>query len=177
MRFRSQDKIRAEQDEYLREMRRQLVDEAYDQGARDSQIAGDFADWFLATYTLSFSVPEIPKHLLTGAAWTDFLNHRSRALYGAGEQITLTETISDQAVPTKQRPGDQPLPVKNDLPCIQDLVIADIEARKQVGISRYGTTLQPHNQRDALQDAYDEAMDLCVYLKQCIYERDNPKEN
>ena len=77
--------------------------------------------------------------------------------------------------PTKQRPGDQPLPVKNDLPCIQDRVIADIEARKQVGISRYGTVLQPHNGRDPLQDAYDEAMDLTIYLCQLIYERDNPR--
>jgi len=72
----------------------------------------------------------------------------------------------------KQRPGDQPLPTKNDNPSIQDLVIADMEARKAIGISRYGTTLKAHNGRDALLDAYQEALDLCNYLRQVMYERD-----
>ena len=66
---------------------------------------------------------------------------------------------------------DQPDPVKNDRPCIQDLVIADIEARKAVGLERYGTLLQPFNGRDALMDAYAEALDLCQYLRQAIEER------
>lgn len=72
----------------------------------------------------------------------------------------------------KQREGDQPLPVQNNNQDIQSQVIADIEARRQVGISRYGTALQANNGRDALRDAYEEAMDLCMYLKQCIVERD-----
>lgn len=65
-------------------------------------------------------------------------------------------------------------PEKNDLPCVQDMVIADLEARKRVGIERYGTTLQPHNGRDALYDLYQELLDACNYVRQCIYERDNP---
>ena len=64
-------------------------------------------------------------------------------------------------------------PTKNDKPCIQDLVIADIEARKQVGIERYGTVLQPFNGRSALLDAYQEALDLCQYLRQMLYETEN----
>jgi hypothetical protein len=71
----------------------------------------------------------------------------------------------------KTREGDQPLPIKNDSPFIQDEVIKDIEQRKQIGIERYGTPLQPFNGRDALQDAYEEAIDLCMYLKQLILER------
>lgn len=67
---------------------------------------------------------------------------------------------------------EQPQPVKNDGPCIQDLVIQDIEGRKQVGLQRYGTLLQPFNGRDALRDAYEEALDLCQYLRQAIAERD-----
>jgi len=35
------------------------------------------------------------------------------------------------------------------------MVIADIEARRQVGVQRYGTALQAHNGRDALRDAYE----------------------
>ena len=30
------------------------------------------------------------------------------------------------------------------------------------------------NGRDALLDAYEEAIDLCMYLKQAIVERDGP---
>ena len=80
----------------------------------------------------------------------------------------------------KTRKGDQPLPETNDLPFVQDQVIVDIEQRKQVGIERYGTPLQAFNGRDALQDAYEEAIDLCMYLKQLIIERDanqSTKEN
>ena len=73
--------------------------------------------------------------------------------------------------PTKQRDGDQPLPVVNDHQDIQTRVIEDIKARREVGIKRYGTALQPHNGRDSLQDAYEEAMDLTMYLKQMLVER------
>jgi hypothetical protein len=74
----------------------------------------------------------------------------------------------------KLRPGDQPLPVVNGRDDIQTMVIADIEARRQVGIQRYGTALQAHNGRDMLRDAYEEALDLAVYLRGVIEERDRP---
>jgi hypothetical protein len=67
---------------------------------------------------------------------------------------------------------EQPMPVKHEGGCIQDLVIADIEKRKAIGLQRYGTLLQPFNGRDALRDAYEEALDLCQYLRQVIEERD-----
>jgi len=70
------------------------------------------------------------------------------------------------------RPGDQPLPVPNDAPSVQSAVRADLDARERVGIERYGTPLQPNNGRDALRDAYEEALDLACYLKQAILERD-----
>ena len=76
-------------------------------------------------------------------------------------------------IPTKpQREGDQAPPVPNQLPAIQDLVMRDLQERKAIGIKRYGTALQPHNGRDAMLDAYEEAQDLCMYLRQAIYERD-----
>jgi hypothetical protein len=70
---------------------------------------------------------------------------------------------------------EQPIPTKNEQPCIQDLVIKDIENRKEVGKQRYGTTLQPFNGRSALWDAYFEALDLCQYLRQMLYEQENMK--
>ena len=67
---------------------------------------------------------------------------------------------------------NQPPPQPNDLPAIWDLVILDMQARDQLGRRKYNTPLQAHNGRDALKDAYAEALDLCVYLRQAIYERD-----
>jgi len=51
------------------------------------------------------------------------------------------------------------------------MVIEDIRARRELGIQRYGTALQAHNGRDALRDAYEEALDLAMYLRQVIEER------
>lgn len=77
----------------------------------------------------------------------------------------------------KNRPGDQPLPTPNGSGDIQSLVIVDIYERRELGINRYGTALQAHNGRDALQDAYEEAMDLTIYLKQVLMERDTPSQS
>lgn len=67
---------------------------------------------------------------------------------------------------------EQPMPIPNNRTAIQALVRADLEAREQVGIQRYGTALQAHNGRDALRDAYEEALDLACYLRQAIEERE-----
>lgn len=68
---------------------------------------------------------------------------------------------------------DQPPPSPNDRPAVWGLVIDDMRRRDQVGRERYGTPLQPHNGRDALVDAYQEALDLAVYLRQEIAERED----
>lgn len=69
----------------------------------------------------------------------------------------------------------QPMPTTSERPAIQDLVIADIEARKALGRTKYGTLLQAFNGRDALVDAYQEALDLCQYLRQAIEERNEAR--
>ncbi|HVN78555.1 MAG TPA: hypothetical protein VMW38_06120 [Terriglobia bacterium] len=51
------------------------------------------------------------------------------------------------------------------------LVRNDLEARAKVGEKKYGERLKPHNGRDPLVDAYQEALDLAMYLRQEIYER------
>lgn len=71
---------------------------------------------------------------------------------------------------------DQPLPKHNDRPACWPEVIKDMQERHQVGIARYGTPLQPHNGRDAIADAYAEALDYIVYLKQALMERDAVRE-
>jgi hypothetical protein len=67
---------------------------------------------------------------------------------------------------------DQPDPIHNTSPPAWDLVLIDMKERDNVGRERYGTPLQAHNGRDMLKDAYAEALDLCVYLRAAIYERD-----
>jgi hypothetical protein len=76
--------------------------------------------------------------------------------------------------PSTRRIVDQPPPVPNNKPAVWMLVMRDMAERDIVGRQRYGTPLQPYNGRDALIDAYQEALDLAVYLRQAIYERDNP---
>ncbi len=87
----------------------------------------------------------------------------------------------------------EPPPIANDKPAVWDLVIADVTTdnnsgnprlhrlmihalvvdmreRNRIGTEKYGTPLQADNGRDALVDAYQEALDLCAYLRQCVAE-------
>jgi len=64
----------------------------------------------------------------------------------------------------------EPTPSTNSNTPIVDLVKADLDARSAVGVGKYGTKLQAHNGRYALMDAYQEALDLCMYLRQVIEE-------
>jgi hypothetical protein len=66
----------------------------------------------------------------------------------------------------------QPPPKPNEYPAVWGLVMDDMRARDELGAKRYGVRLQPHNGRDALRDAYEEALDLAVYLRSAIYERE-----
>lgn len=43
---------------------------------------------------------------------------------------------------------------------------ADMRQRHEIGIARYGTPLRVWNGRDAVIDAYQEALDLVVYTQQ-----------
>lgn len=65
----------------------------------------------------------------------------------------------------------QPLP-KPGSKAVADFVLTDIQARVDAGELKYGTKLMTHNGRDALWDAYQEAIDLVMYLRQAILERE-----
>lgn len=70
----------------------------------------------------------------------------------------------------------QPQPKENTNPHIADLVIEDMRVRKELGIKRYGIALQSFNDRDALQDLYEELLDACVYIRQVIEEREDKEK-
>jgi hypothetical protein len=83
---------------------------------------------------------------------------------------------------------EQPMPTVSDAPVgITELVrhdlreltgrfgpetvaqlVDDLDKREAVGIVRYGVSLQVHNGRDPIRDAYEEVLDLCQYLRQAM---------
>lgn len=65
----------------------------------------------------------------------------------------------------------EPAPTPTGGASMHDLVIEDMAKRKEFGLAKYGTLLQAGNGRDALMDAYEEVLDLAVYLRQAIEER------
>lgn len=65
----------------------------------------------------------------------------------------------------------EPMPTEGGVPVWRE-VIKDMQARDDFGKSKYNNRLKTHNGRDPLIDAYQEALDLAVYLKQCIMERE-----
>ena len=69
--------------------------------------------------------------------------------------------------------NSQPAPKPNDNPAVWSMVMRDMVDRDIFGAEKYRTRLQPGNGRDFLVDAYQEALDLVVYLRGAIYERDN----
>jgi hypothetical protein len=55
---------------------------------------------------------------------------------------------------------------------VASLVMADIAERRLKGKLKYGTFLYPFNGRNAIQDAYEEALDKAIYLKQWLLEQE-----
>ncbi len=74
--------------------------------------------------------------------------------------------MADNVNITEQAP-----PVDGVGPDCWQLVLADMAERRVAGIAKYSKPLRPDNGRDGLVDAYQEALDLCVYLRQTIEQR------
>ena len=79
-------------------------------------------------------------------------NGRGRVPYTGGVRNHL---VTEQA-PPKASTG----------PAVWPLVMKDFADRDAEGRRKYGVPLQPFNGRSAVVDAYQEALDLVVYLKQ-----------
>jgi hypothetical protein len=67
----------------------------------------------------------------------------------------------------------EPSPIPNSSRPVWEIVIEDMFQRNEFGKTKYGVALQANNGRNALKDAYEEVLDLAVYLKQRIIEDDN----
>lgn len=64
---------------------------------------------------------------------------------------------------------EQPAPVGEGR-VVLDAVVSDLQERAIMGKEKYGTFLRTNNGRNALLDAYQEALDLVMYLKQRLME-------
>lgn len=77
----------------------------------------------------------------------------------------IIETFLDESISRTPQPAPN-----GGGAVIADLVMADIEERVKFGVAKYGVPLMAHNGRNALIDAYQEALDLVFYLRQAIEE-------
>lgn len=93
----------------------------------------------------------------------------------AGEHTLGQHCVMAPVEPTKQRPGDQSLPLGGG-ECVQDLVIWEMQESKRVGMERYGSVLNTFNGRKGIQDVFEEARDLFVYLTQVKREAEADRE-
>lgn len=98
-----------------------------------------------------------------------------REVIGAASNCQKEPCQRGRIMQSKKSLNDpEPQPVSREQePAVWDLVIKDMRERDAIGERKYGTRLQPRNGRAPLRDAYQEALDLAVYLRQEIYERDN----
>lgn len=95
--------------------------------------------------------------------------HRGDNVY---RPLTAQDAKVYDAIAANYATDPQPAPQSTAAPAAWSLVMRDMAERDIFGATKYGVRLQPGNGRDALKDAYQEALDLAVYLRTAIYERD-----
>lgn len=78
---------------------------------------------------------------------------------------TLIRVLSDPGQEMRQA-----FSVSPEVKAHYDRWLADMQARHQEGVRKYGAALKTHNGRSALVDAYQESLDLIVYLMQADLE-------
>lgn len=105
---------------------------------------------------------------------------KSELVIGKIEQLTQAQIdqqndVLRRFISRANKAAQHEPPPKQGKVDVADLVMVDIQARVEAGLQKYGTKLQTHNGRDALMDAYQEAIDLVMYLRQAMAERDEVK--
>lgn len=90
-------------------------------------------------------------------------------LSAMGRPLDRYVTVKDDLLKTAS--SQVPPGVSHGQPDINRLVHQDLMARGIKGAKKYGVPLRPFNGRSALVDAYQEAMDQVLYLRQAIEEQ------
>ena len=102
--------------------------------------------------------------------WAEVLGCKVEDIFSADAKIM-------QNTNQKNNPAVTPQPApKAGREKVLPAVISDLEARAEIGKEKYGVELHTDNGRDPLLDAYQEALDLVMYLKQALLEMESDNE-
>lgn len=88
------------------------------------------------------------------------------------KKAIMTNELGEHIV-SEIRADEHEPPPKPGKAIVLDLVLKDLQDRAEKGKTKYGTYLMTHNGRNTLMDAYQEALDLVMYLRQALYEQEN----
>jgi len=80
-------------------------------------------------------------------------------------RVTCIHCSHVQKYHNLKSPKEQPSPIPNSSKPVWEMVIEDMKERDDFGRKRYGTPLQVGNGRDFMEDAYQELLDLVVYMR------------
>ena len=89
-----------------------------------------------------------------------------KVTYGVCDKCMSSDCCVSDAAATPE-----PMPTEGNVEVLP-FVIQDLKARSEFGFKKYGTVLKTNNGRDSLMDAYQEQLDLIMYLKQELLERE-----
>src|SRR5690242_11446301 len=84
----------------------------------------------------------------------------SRGSLAASRSGSWTWTVPDMSSAAHMAPRE-----------VLPLVVADLHERIEVGVQTYGSPLAVESENDALRFAYEEALDLTLYLRQELERR------
>lgn len=94
----------------------------------------------------------VRRHMFSAASGID---------YDPEAEARIERLLAAQRSPNAPQPPPKPGVAVHTV----DLVVADLWERKGVGIAKYGVAHQWDDGRDHLVDAYQESLDLTVYLR------------
>lgn len=89
----------------------------------------------------------------------------------ANDKRPVWETVIEGLTASVANTDGQDERTDKEVATLLPLIVEDMRQRDRIGRERYGTPLQPFNGRDALIDAYQEALDGLAYATQAMLER------
>jgi hypothetical protein len=96
------------------------------------------------------------------------------------EFTSSVEAINYATILEKRLSGEMPIAetatisretIDPNLPIIHDLILKDIEFRRDHGLKKYKIPLQPFDGNDPLVELYQEMLDKMIYFRMLIFER------
>ena len=134
-----------------------------------------FTTMWPTVWTKPFRITEVPGEWIGDNVVTNPVDGSTTVYVSPVDTLTVAAPAGPQPESSVGASGQQPLPVDGD-ENVTDWLVEQLRERTRRGIETYGKPLQTFNGRDALWDAFEEAMDLCQYLAQALMERNHITE-